>query len=164
MNVHVPVSRVVRYVYFLRLSDDLAGGPGNTTPDHTYDSSGNTETLWNLFNQVAGPLEGFWNAGHGSGTARDQAGLKLLQHAYGAQLELHAIVLGDTCAKTRAKTDPLNWSLTPVQQNEVVKTSGEDAMKKRYGKAKEWFKAPDSVWEHAASAEDALPKEDCKNQ
>jgi len=164
VNDKSPAGKVRVLLIEIRNSDELAGGQGDKPPDHTYDSNGNPELLWNLFDQVAGPLEGFWNGGHESGTARDQAGLELLQHAYGAQLELHAIVLGDTCARTRAKTDPLNWSLTPVQQNEVVQTSGEDAMKKRYAKAKEWFEAPASAWEHATTVEDALPKADCKSQ
>jgi hypothetical protein len=148
----------------IRNSDEIAGSSGDTTPDHTYDASGQAALLWNLFDQAMGPLEGFWNAGHGSGTARDQAGLELLQHAYGPQLEMHAIVIGDTCAKTRAKTDPLNWSLTPVQQNEVIQTSNEDSMHKRYAKAKEWFEAPEGAWENAASIGDSLPPEACKVQ
>jgi hypothetical protein len=144
----------------IRNSDEIAGSDGDGTPDHTYDANGNPDLLWNLFDQAMGPLEGFWNAGHGSGTARDQAGLELLQHAYGPQLEMHAIVFGDTCAKTRAKTDPLNWSLTPVQQKEVIQTSGEDAMQKRYAKAKEWFEAQEGAWENAASIADLFPKTD----
>ncbi len=148
----------------IRNSDDIAGSSGDETPDHTFDANGKADRLWNLLDQVAGPLEGFWNAGHGSGTARDQAGLELLEHAYSAQLEMHAIVFGDTCAKTRAKTDPLNWSLTPVQQQEVAATANEVAMKARYAKAKEWFDAPESAWEHAAGIEDALPQADCTSQ
>jgi hypothetical protein len=148
----------------IRNSDEIAGTSGDATQDHTFDASGQPELLWNLFDQALGPLEGFWNAGHGSGTARDQAGLELLEHAYGPQLEVHAIVFGDICAKTRAKTDPLNWSLTPVQQNEVIQTSSEDAMQKRYAKAKEWFEAPESNWDHATIADDALPEATCKNQ
>jgi hypothetical protein len=153
-----PTGKVRVLLIEIRNSDELSGSPGDETPDHTKDSSGLPEPLWNLFNQAAGPLEGFWNAGHESGTARDQAALELFQRAYGAQLELHAIVFGDKCAQKRAGTDPLNWSLTPLQSKEVLLTSGkEDAMKKRYAKAKEWFEAPESVWERAAIAEDSLP-------
>ncbi len=152
-----PQGKVRVLLIEIRNSDDITGSDGDKTPDHTFDANGKAESLWNLLDQFAGPLEGFWNAGHGSGTARDQAGLELLEHAYGAQLEVHAIVFGDTCAVTRAKTDPLNWSLTPVQQGEVAATANEDAMKARYAMAKSWFEKPDSLWEDAVGFDDHLP-------
>jgi hypothetical protein len=157
-NDKAPAGKVRVLLIEIRNSDEIAGSSGDATPDHTFDAKANPEPLWNFFNQAVGPLEGFWNAGHESDTARDQAGLELLEHAYSAQLEVHAIVFGDTCATTRAKTDPLNWSLTPVQQNEVMLTSSGDAMKKRYAKAKEWFEKPESEWDHAARVKDELPK------
>jgi hypothetical protein len=159
-NDKSPAGKVRVLLIEIRNSDELQGSPGDKKPDRTYDANGDPEPLWNLLSQAVGPLEGFWNAGHESDTARDQAGLELLQRAYGGQLELHAIVIGDVCAKTRAKTDPLNWSLTPVQQKEVAATSSSAAMMARYAKAREWFDAPLSQWENAAGTDDQLPQAD----
>jgi hypothetical protein len=148
----------------IRNSDDIQASSGDRDPDQPVGSDGEPEKAWNLFSQLIGPLEGFWNAGHETGTPRDQAALELLEEAYGDRLELHPIVFGDTNSKlfTRTKTDPLNWSLTPAQQDEVVQSSETTEMKKRYAQAKQWFDAKACEWDDAASAEVPHPNADCK--
>jgi hypothetical protein len=146
----------------IRNSDEIAGGEPDQRSDHTFDADGNALPLWNSLDQIEGPPAGFWNAGHQSVTARDQAGLELFERAYGSQVEVHTIVIGDNCARSWDKTDPLNWLLTPVQKQEVAHTSSQEAaMLKRYEKAKEWFDKPEDDWKNASSVDDSLQRADC---
>lgn len=131
----------------IRNSDDIQGSVPECIADHDNDS----KFLWNLFDQAGGPLEGFMNAGHGSITARDQSALELLEHAYNTRLEVHAMVFGDLWAQATAKTDPLNWSLTPGQQKEVKASAIRSEMRTLYTSAKQWFDASPDFWKNAKS-------------
>jgi len=84
---------------------------------------------WNVVSQIAAPLEAFWSAGHLSVTARNRNALGLLEGAFHDQLVLQHFVIDDRAtarkplycvpAKTTVPNDPLNWYLTPCQQQEV---------------------------------------------
>jgi len=141
----------------IRNSDEISGGEADTQKPGT---GTKTSSLWNALNQVEGPLEGFWSAGHASITARDQAGLEIFERAYDSKVKVHAIVIGDTCAQIWDKTDPLNWALTPVQKKEVAHTSQEPALLNRYKTAKSWFDHGD--WNNAGQPDPNLGQATCK--
>lgn len=102
-----------------------------------------------LLEQLTKPLEGFWNAGHGSVTGRDRNGLDLLILSHPNNLELHQIILDDkTLPKKwfglKSAQDPLSWSLTPAERQEVK--SSAEKMADCYGVAKNWFIRFDIYW------------------
>jgi hypothetical protein len=84
---------------------------------------------WNVVSQIVAPLQAFWSAGHGSVTARNRSALGLLEGAFHDQLVLQHFVIDDRAtarkplfcvpAKSTIANDPLNWYLTPCQQQEV---------------------------------------------
>ncbi|HUA98348.1 MAG TPA: hypothetical protein VMA34_08485, partial [Terracidiphilus sp.] len=95
---------------------------------------------WNLLGQVAAPLEAFYGAGHESVTARNRNALVLLKQAYQGRLDMLAhIVIADSCAVASVHTDPLNWSLTPAQQQEVVNSADLEMNVERYEKVLSYF-------------------------
>jgi len=130
----------------IRNSGGISGSGPETNPDHVEPNS-----IWNLFNQVTGPLLGFWQAGHESITARDQSSLELLEHAYDGKIEVQAIVFADLWSADKARTDPLNWSLTPGQIAEVHNSATRREMQSLYTCAKQWFSAPQSAWQSPSS-------------
>ncbi len=97
-----------------------------------------------LLEQLGFPLEGFWNAGHGSVTGRDRNGLDLLLQGHENVLELHQIIFDDkTVPEEHHPQDPLSWSLTPRERAEVARSSDPDApdhrLKPCYEAAVRWF-------------------------
>jgi hypothetical protein len=143
----------------IRNSGGIAGSYSESTPDHV---KGNT--LWGLSDQVWGPILGFWQAGHESITAREQAGLELLEHAYSGKLIIQSVVLADTWAADVAGTDPLNWSLTPGQSAEVRNSAARPQMLTRYSCAHGWFSAPEDVWRNPDNPEAKQLKATCQDQ
>ena len=101
---------------------------------------------WNLFSQMGAPPEGFWNAGHESVTARNRAGLGLLERAYFGKLQIHRVVLDDRQSVDVVGTDPLSWSLTPKQRAEVRQSACPCVLKEQYDDAKKWFQKPAPEW------------------
>jgi hypothetical protein len=131
------------------LQSALDGLPQGSPPVHivlveirnsgTGESSPGTEP-WNLADQLVAPLEAFYGAGHESVTDRNRNALILLEGAYKGRLDLvDHIVIADTCAYYSVHTDPLNWSLTPAQQQEVVSTAKLPMNKEKYEKVKSYF-------------------------
>lgn len=118
------------------------------------------DTAWNLFGQLTAPLGAFWSAGHESVTGRNRVALGLLQQAMHDTLEIHRIVMPDNhaCqlsnsgATDAAVNDPLNWSLTPRQRQEVRKYA--TALQPCYDEAREWFYATPGGWTNPAPASD----------
>ena len=102
-------------------------------------------TYAGLLPQLGFPLEGFWNAGHGSVTARDRNGLDLLLQSHKDNLHLHQIIFDDqppTDARwyINSAQDPLSWSLTPKERKEVMTSSDPKAwLNKCYQDAIAWF-------------------------
>lgn len=111
--------------------------------------------LWKhsgLLQQLGFPLEGFWNAGHGSVTGRDRNGLDLLLQSHETDLHVHQIIFDDqTASATRwfvhSAPNPLSWSLTPSERAEVARSAdpgkGEQGqqggMNDCYQNAADWF-------------------------
>jgi hypothetical protein len=125
----------------IRNSNDIAGSGSESSPDRIAGAS-----PWNLFSQVGAPLLGFWQAGHESITPRDQSSLELLEHAYAGKLIVRSVVFADECSTATVGTDPLNWSLTPLQRKEVLRSAGLSKLTKLYEKAHKWFIADASEW------------------
>jgi hypothetical protein len=73
----------------------------------------------NLLTQLGAPVIGLWQAGHESVTKRTRAALAQLEHALYGRLEIHRVMIADFNAQDRVHTDPLSWSLTPIQRREV---------------------------------------------
>jgi hypothetical protein len=96
-----------------------------------HDGESNPAKPWNhagLLQQLGFPLEGFWNAGHGSVTARDRNGLDLLIQSHAGILHLHQIIFDDQTQPDNrwyihSAKDPLSWSLTPKERLEVTTSS-----------------------------------------
>jgi len=98
----------------IRNSGDFDGGKQNQGG-----GNGARAGKWSLLGQAGAPLDAFWNAGHESVTGRNRNALDLLQQAYGCRLSIVRVVFADTHAEEITDTDPLNWSLTPGQRQEV---------------------------------------------
>jgi hypothetical protein len=130
----------------------------NSPDPEVEESAENTEALnhgggmgavaadWNLFDQVTGPLAGFWNAGHASVTGRNRASLSLLERVFRPQLMIHRIVFDDRNAGEEVGTDPLSWSLTPRQRREVLTSSCPKNMRGKYDEAWDWFHRSADEW------------------
>ncbi len=81
-------------------------------------------TPWNLSAQLLAPLQAFYSAGHDSVTGRNRSALDLFAQAYtGRATILKHIVIDDEDSLNLVRTDPLNWSLTPAQQAEVMRSA-----------------------------------------
>jgi hypothetical protein len=105
----------------------------------SFPTSGQTApATGNLFTQITAPLSGFWNAGHESVTPRNRASLQVLRQAYGDRLQIKQIVIEDRhSGETGA--DPLNWSLTPAQRNEVKRSASDTELAKVYEEVMHWM-------------------------
>jgi hypothetical protein len=132
----------------IRNSNDITGSDPETKPDH---ADGKTPRPWNLFDQVTAPLLGFWQAGHGSVTARDQSGLELLEKSLADKLQVHPVVFADICSTVFSGTDPLNWSLTPRQRGEVRQSAAQ--LQPRIQEAKDWFGKSQADWDQHQTAQ-----------
>jgi hypothetical protein len=114
----------------IRNSFDYDGG-GQQQAGGNGGQSGN----WTMTDQIGAPLTAFWNAGHESVTGRNRYVLDLLQQAYGCQVSIHRVVIDDENALKLTGTDPLNWSLTPGQRQEIRYSAGEAEMGGKYKQA-----------------------------
>lgn len=95
---------------------------------------------WNLLDQLLAPVEAFDGAGHERVTARNRKDLILLKAAYKGKLDLLAhIVIADDCTVQSVHTDPLNRSLTPLQQEEVVNSAELPMNMEKYAKVRSYF-------------------------
>ena len=114
---------------------------GDADVGETNDLGGNGSIQYpdpdNLLGQVKAVPLGFWNAGHESVTGRTRVALGLMQKSIPCQLQIHRIVVDDTNSTKATGTDPLNWSLTPLQRWEVQNSA--DNVAKSYAAAKAWF-------------------------
>ena len=108
-----------------------------------------------LLQQLGFPLEGFWQAGHGSVTGRDRNGLDLLVQSHEKKLELHQIIFDDVTQPASrwyvvSAQDPLSWSLTPRERGDVAGESDPHGRGKRltpcYQAVYDWFSAFDTQW------------------
>jgi hypothetical protein len=135
----------------IRNSGDISGSGPESNPDH-----GQGKNPWNLFNQAAAPLLGFWQAGHESITSREQSGLELLEKSLAGKLQVHSVVFADICSTAFAGTDPLNWSLTPRQRTEVRESAKQ--LQPRIQEAKDWFYKTPAAWSDAQVVKTVQPQ------
>jgi hypothetical protein len=70
-------------------------------------------------------------------TGRTRVALGLMQKSIPCQLQIRRIVVDDTNSTKATGTDPLNWSLTPLQRWEVQNSA--DNVPKSYAASKVWF-------------------------
>jgi len=125
------------------------------SPDANDDRPLPCSTRWNVFNQAVAPLEGFYAAGHESVTERNRVALDLLEQSFPGKLEVHRIVYADSYAVKTIGVDPLNWSLTPAQREEVAESGNparqkdperRKAMEAAYNETLDWFRHFDQRW------------------
>jgi hypothetical protein len=131
----------------IRNSGDFDGGVQQTNG-----GNGADPTDSNLLGQFGDVPLAFWQAGHESVTARNRLALGLTERANSCEVQIHRIVIADSNSKADIKTDPLNWSLTPIQRNEV-RTSAHK-VKNSSIEAKKWFYNSSDVWDRAQAAND----------
>jgi hypothetical protein len=143
-----PAAHPVRILLIeIRNSGDDYGSDGELDPYHF---SG-ARAPANLFNQLTAPLLGFWQAGHEGVTARNRAAISQLEHAFAGRLELHRVVFDDRHSTNEVGTDPLSWSLTPRQRNEVRDSADptskvNPSLAPRYKEALDWFSMAPQQW------------------
>ncbi|MGA2534673.1 MAG: hypothetical protein ABSF53_01570 [Terracidiphilus sp.] len=92
----------------------------NLQQDNLQDQSGygNPPAPWWTLDQLLGPLDGLWNAGHVSVTRRNRRELCVLETAYENKLIVHHVVFAipqQTDDKGKPKPSPLSWKLTASQ-------------------------------------------------
>jgi hypothetical protein len=102
----------------IRDGDDL---DPHVHPDDLQDQTtvdGRTPTPWWTLNQLLGPLDGLWNAGHVSVTRRNRRELCVLETAYKDKLIIHHVVFAipqQLDDKKKPRSAPLSWKLTASQ-------------------------------------------------
>jgi hypothetical protein len=104
----------------------------NVNEDDLQDQSGGDPppAPWWTLNQLLGPLEGLWNAGHVSVTRRNRRELCELETAYEGKLIVHHVVFAipqELDDKGKAKAAPLSWKLTASQLAYISKTAQSEA-------------------------------------
>jgi hypothetical protein len=144
----------------IRNSIDTDARKSQPTPLVLSDGAPRRPELWSHagpLQQLGFPLEGFWNAGHGSVTARDRNGLDLLLQSHKGNLHLHQIIFDDQTKPDNrwyihSAQDPLSWSLTPKERKEVNMSADPGAKGERwlgacYQDAVTWFNSFDSKYD-----------------
>jgi hypothetical protein len=101
----------------IRDGDDL---DPHYEPDDLQNQSGagHPPAAWWTLDQILGPLEGLWNAGHVSVTRRNRRELCVLETAYENKLIIHHVVFPipqQTDDQQKPKPAPLSWKLTAAQ-------------------------------------------------
>jgi len=142
----------------IRNSGDDAGTGPESPGDHSGDKN-----PWNALSQLSGPLLAFWQAGHESVTPRNRTGMALLEHNLTGKIEVHRVVFADVRTKDVTGTDPLNWSLTPAQRDEIrdsadPENTAPNGLKKQYEDVKVWFDRSADDWCGHGDSENASPQ------
>lgn len=122
---------------------------------------------WNVVSQIAAPLQAFWSAGHESVTLRNRSALGLLEGSFQDRLIVQHFVIDDraTARKplycvpsgTKLPNDPLNWYLTPCQQQEVDYSALAGYNMARYKQVKACFANADAPGCPKPNQEERLP-------
>lgn len=114
----VPTTKPLKVLLVeIRDGDDL--NPHFEPDDLQHQSGGDhPPAAWWTLDQLLGPLEGLWNAGHVSVTRRNRRELCVLETAYKGKLIIHHVVFAipqQLDDKQRPKPAPLSWKLTASQ-------------------------------------------------
>lgn len=114
----VPATQPLKVLLLeIRDGDDL--NPHFDPDDLQQQSGGNPPpAAWWTLDQLLGPLEGLWNAGHVSVTRRNRRELCVLETAYQDKLIIHHVVFAipqQLDDKQKPKPAPLSWKLTASQ-------------------------------------------------
>jgi hypothetical protein len=101
----------------IRDGDDM---DSHVEPDDLQHQTGGGQPppAWWTLDQVLGPLEGLWNAGHVSVTRRNRRELCELETAYEGKLIIHHVVFAipqQRDDQQKPKPAPLSWKLTASQ-------------------------------------------------
>ena len=117
----------------IRDGDDL---DPHVEPDDLQHQSGGDHppAAWWTLDQLLGPLEGLWNAGHVSVTRRNRRELCILETAYEDKLIIHHVVFAipqQLDDKQKPKPAPLSWKLTASQLAYISSVAHGDQSAKR---------------------------------
>jgi hypothetical protein len=139
----------------IRDGDDL---DPNLDQDDLEDQSGygHPPAPWWTLNQLLGPLEGLWNAGHVSVTRRNRRELCVLETAYRDKLIIHHVVFAipqQPDDKQKMKPAPLSWKLTASQLAWISSVADGD-------QAKDTNLAIENAIDWIARAESSTPPSD----
>jgi hypothetical protein len=137
-----PNHRLRILIIEIRNSGDISPTGPETSGEESDD-----QFPWNALSQVGAPALAFWQAGHESVTGRNRSALGLLEQAFSAKLEIHRVVFADANSKKFAGTDPLNWSLTPIQRAEV--RTSVVALTQQDEEVRCWFSTWEEMWNNA---------------
>ena len=128
--------------------DDFAHQTGHADSGR----AGNAPKPWSIFNQIAAPLNGMWNAGHASTTRRNRRELCLLEQAYKGQgLQIHHVIFGipaetdkPAIGKNHAtyKASPLSWKLTESQKQYIRNWADQAPTRQSIVDAVTWLRKP----------------------
>ncbi len=102
---------------------------------------GHPPAAWWTMDQILGPLEGLWNAGHVSVTRRNRRELCVLETAYQGKLLIHHVVFAipqEIDDKNKPKRAPLSWKLTASQLNYISKVAQGDQSTEAVKNAMDW--------------------------
>ena len=108
---HVPATKPLK-VLLVEIRDGADLDPNVEQDD------GQPPAAWWTLDQLLGPLEGLWNAGHVSVTRRNRRELCVLESAYEDKLIIHHVVFAipqQLDDKQKPKPAPLSWKLTASQ-------------------------------------------------
>jgi hypothetical protein len=102
---------------------------------------GKPPAAWWTLDQLLGPLDGLWNAGHDSVTRRNRRELCVLETAYQGKLLIHHVVFTipqQTDDKHKPKPAPLSWKLTASQLAYISSVANGEASDKAVKDAMGW--------------------------
>jgi hypothetical protein len=96
---------------------------------------------WWTLDQILGPLEGLWNAGHVSVTRRNRRELCVLETAYEDRLIIHHVVFPiprQPDGQQNSKPAPLSWKLTAGQLAYISSVAHGRATREAVKEAMDW--------------------------
>jgi hypothetical protein len=125
----VPATKPLK-VLLVEIRDGQDLDPNSEQDDLQQQSGGNQPpAAWWTLDQLLGPLQGLWNAGHVSVTRRNRRELCVLETAYEGKLFIHHVVFAipqQVDDKKKSMPAPLSWKLTASQLAYISSVAQED--------------------------------------
>lgn len=141
-------------VLLVEIRDGTDLDPNSEQDDLQQQSGGNQPPApWWTLDQLLGPLEGLWNAGHVSVTRRNRRELCVLETAFEGKLFIHHVVFAipqQVDDKKKSLPAPLSWKLTASQLAYISSVTQEDQLG-------DTGKAVDDAMSWVAQAEKSTP-------